>query len=263
MKHIVYILFLVAQAVVSQQNKVSLVVLGTVQDGCSPHIGCQKDCCAPLWDAPDPTRKVVALGVIDHENGKTFLFEATPNLPEQLKLLKAAAGTERETPDGIFLTHAHIGHYTGLQFLGREALGAKNVAVYAMPKMSSFLAQNGPWSQLVALHNIALQDLNDQQPIQLTTNIKVTPFLVPHRDEFSETVGYRIEGPNQKVLFIPDINKWSKWKHDIREEIKKVDYAFLDASFFDGEEINNRDISEIPHPFVIESMALFLSLIHI
>ncbi|RNC89403.1 MAG: MBL fold metallo-hydrolase [Allomuricauda sp.] len=260
MKRIVYILFLLAQAMLGQQNKVSLVVLGTVQDGGSPHIGCQKDCCAPLWDAPDPTRKVVALGVIDHEHGKTFLFEATPNLPEQLKLLKAAAGTERETPDGIFLTHAHIGHYTGLQFLGREALGAKNVAVYAMPKMSSFLAQNGPWSQLVALHNIALQDLNDQQPIQLTNNIKVTPFLVPHRDEFSETVGYLIEGPNQKVLFIPDINKWSKWKSDIREEIKKVDYAFLDASFFDGEEINNRDISEIPHPFVIESMALFKDL---
>ena len=81
MKHIVYILFLLVQAVVSQQNKVSLVVLGTVQDGGSPHIGCQKDCCAPLWDAPDPTRKVVALGVIDHEHGKTFLFEATPNLP--------------------------------------------------------------------------------------------------------------------------------------------------------------------------------------
>ena len=85
----------------------------------------------------------------------------------------------------------------------------------------------------------------------------VTPFLVPHRDEFSETVGYKISGPAKTVLFIPDIDKWHLWKKSIVEEISKVDYAFLDATFYDAAEIDNRDISEIPHPFVIESLALF------
>ena len=42
-------------------------------------------------------------------------------------------------PKGIFLTHAHIGHYSGLIHLGKEALGAKGISVYAMPKMSFFL----------------------------------------------------------------------------------------------------------------------------
>ena len=155
------------------------------------------------------------------------------------------------------MTHAHIGHYTGLMFLGREALGARNLPVYAMPRMKSFLEENGPWSQLVQLNNISIKNLKNEQPIELTKNVMVTPFLVPHRDEFSETVGYVIEGPDKKVLFIPDIDKWSKWEKDIREVVKQVDYAFLDASFFDSEEINNRDISEIPHPFVIESLELF------
>ena len=83
---------------------------------------------------------------------------------------------------------------------------------------------------------------------------------MPHRDEFSETVGYIITGPNKSALFIPDINKWDIWKKNIIEEIAKVDYAFIDATFYSGDEINLRNMSEIPHPFVIESMALFKNL---
>ena len=81
--------------------------------------------------------------------------------------------------------------------------------------------------------------------------------MVPHRDEFSETVGYLVEGPTKKVLFIPDIDKWDKWDRSIVEYIKQVDYAFVDATFYSGDELNTRDISQIPHPFVVESMALF------
>ncbi len=239
---------------------VSLYILGTVQDGGSPHIGCKRECCAALFLNPDANRKVVSLGIVDHEKEKSYLFEATPDITSQMKSLKEFAQKESETPDGIFLTHAHIGHYTGLQFFGREALGAKQVPVYAMPKMKSFLESNGPWNQLVTLENISIHEMANEMTVNLTSNLKVTPFIVPHRDEYSETVGYKIIGPNKTALFIPDIDKWSKWEKSIVDEIKHVDYAFLDASFFDGEEINNRDISEIPHPFVIESIQLFQQL---
>ena len=83
------------------------------------------------------------------------------------------------------------------------------------------------------------------------------PFKVPHRDEYSETVGLRIIGPNKSVLFIPDIDKWDKWETNIVEAVMNVDYALIDATFYDAVEINNRDISEIPLPFVIETMELF------
>ena len=92
------------------------------------------------------------------------------------------------------------------------------------------------------------------------TAVRIVPFLVPHRDEYSETVGFMITGPNKSVIFIPDIDKWEKWDRDIIEEISRVDYAFIDGTFYDGEEINNRDISEIPHPFIIESMTKFKKL---
>ncbi len=245
---------------VSSSTNPSLYILGTVQDAGSPHIACKKDCCAQLFKNPDAQRKVVSLGVVDHANGKSYLFEATPDMPSQLKSLKAFSGKSSETPDGVFLTHAHIGHYVGLMYLGREALNANRVPVYAMPKMKDFLGNNGPWDQLVGLENIIIEEIQNEHPIVLTPLLSVVPFTVPHRDEYSETVGYKIIGPNKTALFIPDIDKWHKWEKSIIEEISNVEYAFLDATFFDGDEINNRDISEIPHPFVIESMELFKNL---
>ena len=148
-------------------------------------------------------------------------------------------------------------------YFGKEAMNATAVPVYAMPKMKSFLQNNGPWSQLVNTNNIILKDLINEQERRLTSNLKITPFLVPHRDEYSETVGYKITGPNKSAIFIPDIDKWKKWEKDIVHEIEKVDYAFLDATFYDNDEINNRDMNEIPHPFVAESMSLFKDLSNI
>lgn len=243
------------------QNQPYLVVLGTVQDAGSPHIGCTKDCCTPLFNQPDPTRKVVSLGLIIPEDSSAFLFEATPDISSQLAYLNRLRGKSNHTmPDGIFLTHAHIGHYTGLMYFGREAINADSVPVYAMPKMRSFLASNGPWSQLIALKNIELKGIENEKPLSLPQEIQVTPILVPHRDEFSETVGFEISGPNKTALFIPDIDKWEKWNFNIKEQIKQVDYAFIDATFYDAEEVGYRDMSEIPHPFIVETMELLKNL---
>lgn len=241
-------------------SEITLLVLGNVQDAGSPHIACRKDCCRDLFDHPDPIRQVISLGIIDHTTGKTYLLEASPDLPRQAKTLSQAAGTGRELPDGIFLTHAHIGHYAGLMYLGKEATNASNVPVYGMPRMREYLATNGPWSQLVTTGNIALRSLVADSTIVLSPALRITPFLVPHRDEYSETVGYLIEGPNQKALFIPDIDKWEKWDRRIEDLMANVDYAFLDATFYDAAELNTRDISQIPHPFVSESMERFAPL---
>jgi pyrroloquinoline quinone biosynthesis protein B len=240
---------------------ISIIVLGTAQDAGMPHIGCNREDCQALFNNSEKPPKVVSLGIIDPASKQNWLFEATPDLPSQMNALKNYSPFEAgETPDGIFLTHAHIGHYTGLMYLGREALGADGVPVYALPRMKTFLESNGPWDQLVRLNNIILKPLQADQKVNLSPGLGVTPFPVPHRDEYSETAGYLIEGPNKKALFIPDIDKWEKWSKSIIEMLEDVDYAFLDATFYDAQEVNNRDISEIPHPFIIESMELFKDL---
>jgi pyrroloquinoline quinone biosynthesis protein B len=150
-----------------------------------------------------------------------------------------------------------MGHYTGLMELGREAMGSKNVAVFAMPQMRQYLENNGPWSQLVTLQNIKLNKLKADSTIQLSDELTVTPFLVPHRDEYTETVGYKVSSATKSFLFIPDIDKWHKWERDIVKEVEQVDYAFLDGAFYSEKELPNRDMSEIPHPFVPETIKLF------
>ena len=238
-----------------------ILVLGTVQDAGIPQLGCQKACCQPYRVTRDPDLNVVSLGLIDPETNENFLFEATPDINRQLTVMNSHLQPDSFVlPNGIFLTHAHMGHYTGLMQLGREAINADSVPVYAMPRMKAFLEHNGPWDQLLSLGNIMLRELQNERAVILNKRLRVKAIEVPHRDEYSETVGYIITGPNKSAMFIPDIDKWDKWGVDISEMVRKVDYAFLDATFYDAAEINNRDISEIPHPFVIESMGLFRDL---
>ena len=234
-----------------------IMVLGVAQDAGYPQMNCKKECCKQAWDNPELKRTTSCLAIVDPTTNEQWIIDATPNIKEQLQLLKQKTGTEKL--DGILLTHAHMGHYTGLLHFGREVMGTDNLPVFAMPKMKTFLEENGPWSQLVKLENINIKALKSDSTLSLNERIKIKPFLVPHRDEFSETVGYEITINNKSLIFIPDIDKWEKWETNITELIKKVDYAFLDATFYKNGELK-RDMSEIPHPFVQESMELFSEL---
>ena len=232
-----------------------LYVLGTLQDGGAPHMGCDRPCCRNLFLRPATDRKVVSLGIADFKSGsgQLAMFEATPDVASQWHALQSLSGLADVLPS-IFLTHAHIGHYSGLMFLGREVLGATDIQVHAMPRFRRFLQTNGPWDQLISLGNIVVNQLAEDSIVQVTKQVQTLPIRVPHRDEYSETVGYRIMGPNHSVLFIPDIDKWERWERDLKRELSLVDRAYLDATFFDASEVGYRDMSEIPHPFIVESM---------
>ena len=240
-------------------DEVVLKVLGTIQDGGIPHMGCSKECCTNYFENKSIRIGVSSIGVSNFKYETNYIVDTTPDVNFQLQALIGNTNPS-EKLDGIFLTHAHMGHYAGLLNFGRESLNSNNIPVYLMPRFFDFISNNGPWDQLVSLNNIKLQRIYNNEKVILHNNLSFTPILVPHRDEYSETVGYIIEGNRKKALYIPDIDKWAKWNISITEMIKNVDYAFLDGTFFDEKEINNRDISEIPHPFIIESLELFNNL---
>ena len=256
MVRIVFIFFFAIGLTSFSDNEKSpyVIILGTAQDGGAPHAACQKVCCVDKWSNPNLHKKVSSIGIVDPISNEVWMIDATPDFAEQLHLL---TNNNKRELKGIFLTHAHIGHYTGLMHLGREVMGAKSTVVNVMPKMESFLRNNGPWSQLVDLKNISLSGLSDNKKVQLNSRLSIIPFKVPHRDEFSETVGYRIEGPSKSLVFIPDIDKWSKWQTDIIDIVENSDYSLLDGTFYDINELPGRDMSKIPHPFIIETMKLF------
>jgi pyrroloquinoline quinone biosynthesis protein B len=246
----------------SLENRPFLMVLGTAQDAGYPQAACQKLCCREAWNNVELRQGATCLAIVSADRKMRWLVDCTPNFPEQLRMLDQQAPVEGRGPGlhGIFLTHAHIGHYSGLIHLGREVMGARSLPVYTMPRMESFLKTNGPWSQLVKLENIELRALKAETETELTKTLRVTPLLVPHRDEFSETVGFIIQGPNRRVLYLPDIDKWSRWDRKIEDVLAQVDLAYLDGTFYANGEIPGRDMSEIPHPFIEESMKRLASL---
>lgn len=234
-----------------------LMVLGTAQDGGYPHIGCKRNCCNIAWKNPTSQRYVVSLALVDPEEKQWWLLEATPDIKAQLQLFQQKTkGQYPFLPKGMLLTHAHMGHYTGLMQLGREALNSKAVTVYALPKMGAFLQSNGPWSQLVQLNNIAITTIRTDSLIQLSTNWHFKAMTVPHRDEFSETAGFSLLTKNKRYLFIPDTDKWEKMAKPVDEMVAQHDLSFLDATFYSADELAYRNIREVPHPFVTETMQL-------
>jgi pyrroloquinoline quinone biosynthesis protein B len=240
--------------------EVEFIVLGVGQDAGIPQIGNSDD---PAWRNPAAARFASSAALVDHTTGKRYLFEATPDIRAQLKMLDDMAPSDVGPLglSGIFLTHAHIGHYAGLMFVGHESASTRDLPVYAMPRMVNYLSSNGPWDQLVRYQNISLQGMVADQPVRLGEALTVTPMKVPHRDEYSETVGFRIETAESALLFLPDIDSWARWETEYDTSIETVardtDYLFVDATFFDNNELPGRDMSKIPHPRVTETMERF------
>jgi len=236
---------------------VFIQVLGITQDAGYPQANCYEPHCNRAWENNSLRRTASSIAVVNDVTNTKYLFDATPDIRDQLYRLHRIAPDTVFSLNGVFLTHAHVGHYTGLMHFGHEASATRDVPVYAMPRMREFLSNNGPWDQLLRYQNITLLNLEDRTTVTLSDELSVTPFLVPHRDEYSETVGYRIEGPNKSAVFVPDIDKWDRWDTDIRDVIRSVDYALLDAAFYADGELPGRDMTRIPHPYATESMALF------
>ena len=260
-----------------------LVVLGIAQDGGVPHAGCRRPCCAAAWRDPALRRRVSCLGLVDPASGSAWLLDATPDLPSQLHELEEAqnAATATSRFAGIFLTHGHIGHYLGLAQLGREALSVHDLPVYTASRMAALLRGSAPWDQLVRLGQLRLIPLEDGVAVEPAAGLRVTPFLVPHRGEYTETAGFLVEGPNRSAVYLPDIDGWDLWTPGslfdsvaagpatggnggaggggggggiggtssvLSTLLRRVDAAWIDGTFFDDGELTVRDPSEIPHP---------------
>jgi pyrroloquinoline quinone biosynthesis protein B len=236
-----------------------VLMLGIGQDAGVPQMGCDSPFCRRAWDNPALRQTVASIALVDPDTKERWIFDATPDLPEQFELLRRVTNDGSNRLEGIFLTHAHIGHYTGLMYLGRESMNAKLVPVYAMPGMRKMLEDNVPWSQLVSIGNIALRSLSDQNAVRLNRRLTVEPFVVPHRDEYSETVGYRIRTDERSLIFLPDIDKWQKWTTSLADLVRGSDHLLLDGTFYADGEIS-RPMSEVPHPFVVETMDLLKAL---
>ncbi|MGH9362905.1 MAG: MBL fold metallo-hydrolase, partial [Thermoanaerobaculia bacterium] len=211
---------------------------------------------------PGFRRRVASLAVHLPASDRVYLLDATPDLGEQLEEVARLRGrvptgrVDRTPVDGVFLTHAHIGHYLGLAFFGFETVHTRRLPVWASPRMSDFLRGSGPWSQLVKLENVELRALWAGEAVALGDGVTVTPLQVPHRDEYSDTLGFLIRGPRRTVLYVPDTDSWRAWARPLPELLAGVDEAVLDGTFYSLDELPGRDVAAIGHPLITETMEL-------
>jgi len=251
-------------------------VLGTAQDGGIPHAACACANCESARSDPARRRLIASLALVTEgarpagatpgpaeRPHRVTLIDCTPDIREQLERLRDVRDdprgrVDRAPFDALLLTHAHIGHYLGLAFLGFEAISAPGIPAYCTPRMADYLTNNGPWSQLVEQENIALRRVTPGTPFDLE-GLSITPIAVPHRDEFSDTVAFRIRGPAHTVLYIPDCAPWRKWRApfpDPTSIFDGVDIALVDGCFHSVDELPGRHIEAIGHPLMVETMDL-------
>jgi len=233
------------------KRQTSILVLGTAQDGGVPQTGCILKCCQDLKENKRLQRLVSSLAIIKDQ--KCWIVDITPDFRLQLDKINEFTGKNIDI-SGIFITHAHLGHYIGLLQLGLEVMNTNSIPTYVMPKMKIFLENNAPFSQLIKLNNIKLIEIKNNNQINLTNEINIIPFEVPHRNEFSETVGYKIKNQNKSLIYIPDIDSWEKWESDIISIIYENDYLLLDGTFYSNSELSNRNIADVPHPLIKETI---------
>lgn len=250
------------------------VVLGIAQDGGVPQAGTRVH---PGWEDTAFRRHAACLALVDPTRDARWIVDATPDFREQLHMLDTLArpgSREAEAPDhgtdtlaadrnhgieGIVLTHAHVGHYTGLLHIGREAMCTHRLPLHVMPRMAAFLETHAPWEALVREGNVALCRLGADVATSLGP-FEAKPVVVPHRGPYSETIGLRIDGPSLAVLYLPDVDGWEACDDAglrIEALIESVDVAYLGGTFFDAGELSRPDRSVIGHPTITASMARF------
>lgn len=238
-----------------------VVVLGTVQDGGLPHPGCRCSRCEAARQTHVQPRYRSCLGIVS-STGRTFLLDATPDIPHQLHLLKEKAGQHSvgEHPvDGILLTHAHAGHYMGLWYLGTEAMNASGQPVFCTQSMREFLTSNQPWRGMISGGQISIRQLNPGSAVRLDELTEAEAIQVPHRNEHSDTICYLITSGKRAILYLPDLDTWDGFYRDFNHACARVDHVFVDGTFCTTEELarhTGRELEHVPHPPVAETVRL-------
>lgn len=231
---------------------VKAVLLGNAQDAGVPQAGCSCANCRAAWASAAQRKWVSALGLLDARTRQWFLIDATPDFREQFHLMQSNAPGAHLA--GVLITHAHIGHYAGLIHLGYEAMATQGLPTYGTRRLNEFLRAHAPWRQLVEQGNIVLRELTPNAWHALTPDLSVRPLLVPHRDEWSDTLAFVVRGPTRQLLYLPDIDGWDQWAHPLNDVVAGVEVALLDGSFFSPAELPERDIARLGHPLVTDTV---------
>jgi pyrroloquinoline quinone biosynthesis protein B len=95
-------------------------ILGSAQDGGVPQVGCRCERCNHARMNAEHVRFPASLAIVG-KSGRLLLIDVTQNLSQQLDLIRDLLPSGKNLlPAAVLLSHAHVGHYAGLLFFGKE-----------------------------------------------------------------------------------------------------------------------------------------------
>ena len=230
-------------------------ILGSAQDGGVPQVGCHCERCQYARANTAHVRFPASLSVVGR-SGKLLLIDATPSLPQQLDLVRDLLPSKKTLlPDAVLLSHAHIGHYTGLMFFDKEVASTRAIPVYCTPAMRLFLESNKPYSYLVERDEIRIIELQKSKQVLFYEDLSITPIEVPHRNEDADTLSFLIKS-RRTLFYAPDFDHYTE---TIDNCVRSSDISVLDGCFWSWQELSDRLFEAIPHPPISETMERFKS----
>lgn len=178
--------------------------------------------------------------VSDEGRGVNYLFDVSPDIRHHIG---------DEFIDGIFLSHAHLGHVTGLLYFGKEAANTEEVPVHCSGTVAEFLAETSPYRLLIDRNNIDVREFSAGKA-QNVMGITVTPVNVENKGYVpTDTYGFVIRTQDTTLFYVSDMDEWTE---DAVARVRDADIAIIDGCFWSREEIERYE--NVPHPPIRESM---------
>ena len=263
----------------------TVMVLGSAQDGGVPQVGCDCPNCRRARDAgtvrwasglavwPDEVKERCQGSARDTGAARArgrLLLDAGPDLRSQLRRFGAVI-------DAVALTHLHMGHYLGILEFGREVCGRRGLPVWCSEAVAAVLETNSPWRELWCQGHVVYERFVPGEAFSPLPGLAVTAYEVPHRNELGDTVGFVVRSSGRAelepagaatgvrgaggegLLYLPDADRWEGWEPGLPELVGDVELAVLDGTFFDRDElarVTGREAGEVPHPPVTHTLEL-------
>lgn len=219
-------------------------ILGNVQDGGVPHLGCECDMCEAAREDERKQKYVGALLIKEDNSDKTvrYLIDATPDIRYQIT---------GNYLDGVFISHGHLGHIGGLPFFGTESLDTNDLEIFCTADLKDFVMKNDPFRLMVDRDQIKLNEVENNESVEIQ-GCAVEFREVLHRYVNTDTVSFMIKGEDKKLYYMSDIDEWTE---NAKSNVKEADIAIVDGTFWTKEELDRYE--EVPHPPVKETMEEF------
>ncbi len=249
-----------------------VTVLGSAQDGGFPEWDCNCLNCRLSRQNALKFRFRSSLAV-ESENGCIVVLDASPDLKSQISMLRpysrriSEAYAGRVAPiDAILITHAHWGHIMGL--LELSAGYPFKIPVYCSHYVASIIRSSRIFKSLVDGNFIDIIEFGDGDVLDVVdwrgrrTGLKFEAFKVPHREDFTDTYGFKVFDKKSSIVYIPDIKTLS---NNILSRIEGSNALFFEGTFYWEDELwrisgIRRTSTELGHIPMVESLSILKEL---